>query len=326
MKEIIITKDESGQRIDRYLRKIFKNASLSFIYKQIRKKNIVVNDSKVNEKYILNDGDSLKLYFSDETIEKFKSDEKEVKKGLDLDIIYEDDNILIINKPAGVLTHSASSNEKYYEDNIVDSMIAYLVNKGEFRFKKGQSFTPSVANRLDRNTSGLLIGAKNYTAIKEINKAQRLDNIEKYYYTIVKGYIKNGAHEEAELSKLENKKNQVRINTSNENSKKIITEYKPIISGKNYSLLEINLITGRTHQIRSHLSYLNMPIIGDRKYGDNKINKYFREKYKINNQVLHCYKLVFKNLNGELSYLNNRIFETDIPYNMKKIIDGEINE
>lgn len=324
MKEIIISKDEMGQRLDRYIRKYLGNASLSFIYKQIRKKNIVVNDKKTTEKYILEENDNIKIYFSDETIEKLKKEEKKIKSKVKLDIVYEDDNILVMNKPAGLLSHSTK--DDYREENLVSAMTAYLINKGDYKVTRNSTFTPSIANRLDRNTSGLVIGAKNYMAIKELNKAQRKDGFKKFYKTVVLGKVKGEKVEKASYEKLENKTNQVKISKENSDNKEVVTGYKSLLSGEKYSLLEIDLITGRTHQIRAHLSYLKMPIIGDRKYGNSRINKYFKDKYKLENQLLHCYRLIFLNLKGDLYYLNGTEIVIDDSDILKNIIIGEIDE
>jgi 23S rRNA pseudouridine955/2504/2580 synthase len=324
VKEIIITNNEAEQRIDRFLRKYLAKASLSFIYKQIRKKNIVVNDSKVDERYILKLGDNIKLYFSDETIEKLKSDPRKILSHSKLDIIYEDENIILINKPAGVLSHSAKGN--YKEDNIVDSMLSYLIKKGDFVPRLSKTFTPSIANRLDRNTSGILIGGKNYETIQELNTAQRSSSIKKYYYTLVSGKIEGSSTEYATINKVNNHENLVRVSKEeNSYTKDIITAYKSIITSDKYSLLEIDLITGRTHQIRAHLSFLKMPVIGDRKYGLRQANDYFKKKYNLNNQLLHCYKIVFDDLGRHLEYLNKQTFIANNPVILDKIIEGEFH-
>lgn len=324
MKEIIITSNEAEQRIDRFLRKYLGKSTLSFIYKQIRKKNIVVNDNKVDEKYILKLGDKVKLYFSDETIENLKSDPRKIQSNRKMNIIYEDDNIILINKPAGILSHSAKGN--YKEDNIVDAMLNYLIKKGDFIPRLSKTFTPSIANRLDRNTSGILIGAKNYETIQELNKAQRSSSIKKYYYTLVFGKIEGSSTEYASIKKVGDHENLVKV-SKNENSdvKNIVTAYKSVIAGEKYSLLEIDLITGRTHQIRAHLNFLQMPVIGDRKYGLKKANDYFKKKYGLNNQLLHCYKIVFNGLEGHLDYLNEKVFIANNPAILDKIIGGEFN-
>lgn len=324
MKELIIDENESDQRLDRYIRKYLNKANLGFIYKQIRKKNIVVNDKKVSEKYMLKNGDVVKIYFSDETIDKFREVEKPKISNVKLNIIYEDDNIIIMDKPSGLLSHSA--NGDYREENLVDGMISYLIEKGDYIPRKNPTFTPSIANRLDRNTSGIVIGAKNYNTIQELNEAQRKGFIKKYYYTVVKGNIHGEIIEYANIEKVEDKENLVSVTEESADDKKsIVTGYKSIIPGEKYSLLEIDLITGRTHQIRAHLSYLNMPIVGDRKYGDKRVNDFFKKKYGLKNQLLHCHKVMLEGLAGDLEYLNEREFKIENPEILDRIIKGEIN-
>ncbi len=315
LKEILINKNESDQRLDRFLKKYLSKAPQSFIYKMIRKKNIKVNGKRANPETTIYEGDKIQLFLSDETIEKFM-EEKEIKSSLIPKIIYQDENIILINKPVGVLSHSTG--EKF-EENIVDSMINYLIQKGEYIPRIERTFTPSICNRLDRNTSGIIIGAKNYEALKAINEAIRKGEIARIYKTIVKGRINKEFKAEAYLLKDEDK-NKVKVKGGDfEGSKKITTNFKPIISKNGYTLLEVNLITGRTHQIRAHLSSLGYPIIGDRKYGNEGTNKIFREKYGLNNQWLHAYKIEFNGLGAGLKYLNGKVFTSDM-----EGISGEI--
>ncbi|MDR7870812.1 MAG: RluA family pseudouridine synthase [Tissierellaceae bacterium] len=307
MKEIIIHKNENEQRLDRFLQKYLEKAPRSFIFKMIRKKNVKVNDKKASPETIIYEGDSVKLYLSDETIEKFVVEKKQVKSKLMPSIVYEDDNILLINKDVGILSHGAGGP---FEENIVDSMINYLIEKGDYVPRIEKTFTPSICNRLDRNTSGLIIGAKNYDSLKEVNEAIKNTHIRKFYKTIVKGKVEKEIKAEAYLSKDEDK-NMVEVRDEDvDGSKKIITNIKPLKYSNGYTLLEIELITGRTHQIRGHLSSLGYPIIGDRKYGDKSINNRFREEYGLDNQWLHGYKVEFYGLNDNLTYLNGKSFES----------------
>ena len=324
MKEIIIGKDNAGQRVDRYLKKYLDQATLSFIYKMIRKKNITVNGKKISEEYMLEDGDVLKLFLSDETIAKFQKSEEKRRTKTKLIIVYEDDNLVVINKPVGLLSHSTGRGE--FEKNVVDSLIEYLIDKKEYIPRLNPTFTPSISNRLDRNTSGVVIGAKNYNALKMINKAMRERNISKYYYTIVSGVVKGEKNERALLSKIESRRNIVSINTGDDKEKEIQTIFKDISGNSRYTLLEIDLVTGRTHQIRAHLAHLRLPVIGDRKYGDKVVNNYFRQKYNLEDQLLHCGKIVLNGMDGELSYLNDMVLTADMPKIMEDIIEGEIDD
>lgn len=305
LRELIIGKNEAEQRLDRFLKKYFSQAPQSFIYKMLRKKNIKLNGKKANPDTMITEGDIIQLYLADETIEKFKGKDEIINSPLIPNIIYEDDNIILINKPVGILSHSAN---KDYGNNIVDSMIHYLHVKGEYNPRIEKTFTPSICNRLDRNTSGIIIGAKNYEALRMINEGIKKEEIHRYYKTIVKGVVNKEIILEGYLVKDE-ELNKVKVLKDNiEGSKKIITRIVPIANSKEYSLLEIQLITGRTHQIRAHLSSIGHPVIGDVKYGDRKTNRYFREKYGLESQFLHSYKVVFHGLDESLNYLNNRQF------------------
>lgn len=272
----------------------------------IRKKNIKVNDKKASPETMIYEGDKVQLYLSDETIEKFLAENKPIRSKLIPSIVYEDDNIILINKEVGILSHGAGGP---FEENTVDSMINYLIEKGDYVPRIEKTFTPAICNRLDRNTSGIIIGAKTYESLKEINDAIKNTHIRKLYKTIVKGKIEKEMKEEAYLSKDEDR-NIVEVSDMDmDDSKKIITNIKPLKYLNGYTLLEIELITGRTHQIRGHLASLGYPIIGDRKYGSKSINSEFREKYGLDNQWLHGYKVEFHGLKDDLEYLNGKSFE-----------------
>ena len=316
MKQIKIDLNEDEQRIDRFLKKYFANASKSFIYKMLRKKRIKLNGKRSNPEDMIYEGDEIQLYLSDETIEKFITPEKEIKKSNNLDIIYEDKNIAMINKPKGILSHSSSSED---EINIADEFVSYLYNNGEYVPQVGSTFAPSICNRLDRNTSGIIIGAKNYNALKAVNYSLKNRTISKYYECIVKGDVKSDQKLEGFLVKNQDN-NKVSISKDElEDSKAIETEIKVLKRNGEYSLLEINLITGRTHQIRAHLSSIGNPIIGDTKYGDPKTNEFFKKRYKLKSQYLHAYKVVFNKVGSELEYLNDKQFISEVSEEMKEI-------
>jgi len=309
LKEIIIDKNESEQRLDRFLKKYLGEAPQAFVFKMIRKKNIKVNGAKANPETTIYEGDTIQLYLSDETIDKFITKKTEIRSKLIPNIIYEDSNIILINKPVGILSHGAS---KEFEENIVDSMISYLIQKGDFIPRIEKTFTPSICNRLDRNTSGIIIGAKNYQSLKAINEAIKNSYIRRFYKTIVKGIVKKEFTAEGYLSKDE-ERNRVEVYEDDfDGSKKVVTNIKPLKNDNEYSLLEIELITGRTHQIRGHLFSLGYPVIGDRKYGNRETNNSFNEKYGLDNQWLHGYKVEFNGLNEEFEYLNGKAFTSEI--------------
>jgi len=314
--EITIDKNESDQRLDRFLKKYLANAPQSFIYKMIRKKRIKINNKKANPESLIMEGDAIQLYISDETLEKFIQEKKEIVSSALKGIIYEDENIILINKPKGVLSHPA---EKDYEYNIVDSMVSYLHQKGEYNPRVEKTFVPSICNRLDRNTSGIIIGAKNYATLKEINEAIRRGDIKKYYKCIVKGKVEKDILLKGYIVKDE-RKNRVKVYKNDVESSKAITTYVKVLKSKDKcSLLEIDLITGRTHQIRAHLSSIGHPVIGDTKYGDKSINDFFRKKYDLKSQYLHAYKIVFNGLDSPLNYLNGREFVANIGTSLERI-------
>lgn len=305
MKELIIDKNESEQRLDRFLKKYLKEAPNSFIYKMIRKKNIKLNGKRAQIDTILAKGDTVQLYLSDETIEKFRGEDEIIKSTFKPKIVYEDNNIILMNKPVGILSHSEKKNSY---DNMVDSMINYLYLKGEYNPKLEKTFVPAICNRLDRNTSGIIIGAKNSQTLRLINEALRNNYIDRYYKTIAIGQIKEEKIIEGYLTK-DGELNKVEVSKKeDEDSKEISTRIKPLITKSEYSLLEIQLLTGRTHQIRAHLAYIGHPIIGDFKYGNRQINEYFKKEFGLKNQILHGYKVIFNGLDKPLNYLNQREF------------------
>lgn len=318
MKEIVITQNEAGQRLDKFLRKYLKTMSLGNIYKAIRKKDIKVNNLKSSEKYILNEGDILTFYFDTGEEEKAKEDKKILDKIInieyDFDIEYEDDSILVARKAKGVLTHPDEGNEI----TLTCQVVAYLFDKGVYDPKKEKTFSPSPCNRLDKNTEGLVIFAKTYDALRGINEAIRNGNIKKYYMTLTVGKPKEGRHK-GYLQK-DRRANKVRVfNHEVKNSKEIITDISIIDTIGQYSQVEVDLITGKSHQIRAHLAHLCAPIVGDTKYGDKKINSFFMNKYGIESQMLVAYKLVFKNCTEGIKHLEGKTISMNLPSYFKKI-------
>jgi len=311
--KIEIGANEAGQRLDKFLRKLLKDVPLSAIFKALRKGDVRVNGKKEKEKYSLQEGDIVEIKYI-----QSKKEEKQNFINVDsssLMITYEDENILIVEKWPGVLVHPDKSNG---EPSLTDYVLSYLNAKGDYLPEKEVTFTPAPCNRLDRNTSGIVIFGKNFEALRMLNEAIREDEIEKYYYTIVKGKIKDGLYkayikknEEANISKI--------YEESIPNSKEISMKVKTIKTNGAYSFLEINLITGRSHQIRAHLAYLGNPLIGDSKYGDKRINSFFESKFGLNYQYLYAYKLIFRGVSGKLSYLKNKTIAESLPPMFKKI-------
>ena len=297
MRKIIINKNDEGRRLDRFLKIYFEKAPLSFIYKNLRKKNIKVNGKKAKPEDILRDGDEIKLFLAEETIEKFKKDIRKSKNSKLPDILYEDDNIILVKKPINMLTHNDS---KGYQDNALDRMVDYLIAKEDYNPRLEKSFRPAFVNRLDRNTSGILIGAKNLKSLQDLNKAIKNREIKKLYVTLVAGEVKKDFDVDINLKKTGN---NVMKKASRDEGKRALTKFRVLKSNKDYSLLSVNLITGRTHQIRASLKEEGLALVGDRKYGDPRTNKVFRER-GLDSQFLHNYAIVFesddfKNLKGK---------------------------
>lgn len=297
MRKIIINKNDEGRRLDRFLKIYFEKAPLSFIYKNLRKKNIKVNGKKAKPEDILSDGDEIKLFLAEDTIEKFKKDIRKSKNSKLPDILYEDDEIILVKKPINMLTHNDS---KGYQDNALDRMVDYLIAKGDYNPRLEKSFRPAFVNRLDRNTSGILIGAKNLKSLQDLNKAIKNREIKKLYVTLVAGEVTKDFDVDINLKKTGN---NVMKKTSRDEGKRALTKFRVLKSNKDYSLLSVNLITGRTHQIRASLKEEGLAIVGDRKYGDPRTNKAFRER-GLDSQFLHNYAIVFesddfKNLRGK---------------------------
>ncbi|MFV0503658.1 MAG: RluA family pseudouridine synthase [Lachnospirales bacterium] len=285
MKEIIISPTEE-QRIDKFLLKYLNKSSKSFIYKMIRKKNIKVNNKKVEVNYILKTNDLLTLYLSDETISKFQ--EKIIyKKQNPLNIVYEDNNMLILNKPVGLLCHG----DKNENDNILINQILYYFQEQKIIFENG--FVPGLCNRLDRNTSGLVVCGKTLKSTQELNRKFHDKEIEKYYLTILDGELENKKELLGYHVKDNNKVSIFDIEV--ENSKKVHSIVTPLKNNSKNTYCEVQLITGKSHQIRVHMQNIGAPIIGDKKYGRESTNKFFSKKYNLDHQLLHCYKIIIDN-------------------------------
>ncbi len=287
--------NENGLRLLRFCEKVCPTMPKGMLHKAFRNKRIKINGKKQDENYRLVTGDLIELYINDEFfIEKAENKTVDFSK---LNILYEDENILLVIKPFGLLCHSDNKNE----DNLIDIILSYLKNKGEFLPDKEHSFTPALCNRIDQGTEGIVIAAKNYVALADMNTVIRQDLLLKKYLCIVEKSIQNGKY----TAFLKRDKTAKKVTVSKvclADSKEIITEFKTISKNNGFSLVECNLITGRTHQIRAHLSFLGSPIIGDRKYG-----KAFKN---IDSQMLCAYKLIFKQIpdNLSVSYLSGKEF------------------
>ena len=314
MQQIIIEKNQSGQRFDKFLFKYFKDATFGFIYKMLRKKNITLNNKKSDGKEKLKENDIVKIFMADETIEKFRGlFQIKLPEPINLDIVYEDENVIFINKKTGMLSQKSKENDV----SLNEYVISYLVNEGKLSIEDLKTFKPSVCNRLDRNTSGLIVAGKSLQGLQDMSKMFKERMLHKYYLAVVVGTINEPMKITGYLKK-NNKTNKVTI-TNKTDGEYIETYYEPVKVLDDVTLLKVQLITGKTHQIRAHLSSINHPIIGDYKYGKKEINDIYKKKYGIENQMLHSYQLTFETINGELGNLSNKTFIAKPPKEFAEI-------
>lgn len=293
MKTVTVKPNESGQRLDKLLSKILKNAGTSFIYKMLRKKNITLNGKKCEGNEKVNENDQITFFFSDETFLKFTTGEDTGKteasrpEGIaktltPQEIVYEDEDIIVVNKPQGELSQKAVESDLSVNERI----LSYLNAKG---IGVNEAFKPGVCNRLDRNTSGLIVAGKSLRGTQEFARILRSHDLRKFYLTVVRGRLDKKLRSVVYLSKDE-QANKVDISqTPKEGYDKIETEIFPLIAGDKYSLAAIRLITGKTHQIRAHLAHLGHCVVGDTKYGGKHLPD------EPSHQLLHAFLLCFPN-------------------------------
>ena len=292
MQEILITKNEEGYKLKKLCKNYLSEAPDSFIYKMLRKKNIKLNGKKADGSEILKKGDIVNFYLSDETIQSFqKSGVTNIREKVSSvraeDIIYEDEDIIIVNKPSGILSQKSKADDI----SINEMILQYLLDNGKINNESLMTFKPSVCNRLDRNTSGLILAGKTPAGSKYLSQIIKNRSIRKYYQAVVKGQAKLKGIYKAHLKKDENN-NQVDIS---DKGFIIETGFEVLEYNKELDItyLRVELITGKSHQIRAHLAYLGYPIIGDTKYGNKNTNEYFRKNYKIKSQMLTAYEVIF---------------------------------
>ena len=308
MKVLTIKDNDAGQRLDRFVGKAVPLLPESLLQKYIRLKRIKVNGKGAKRDTRLVKGDIIQLYINDEFFEKPREENSYLKVGTPkIHIVYEDENILLVDKKPGVLCHSAGV---WDYNTLIANIQAYMAQKGEWRPKEENSFAPALCNRIDRNTGGIVIAAKNAEALRILNDKIRDREIEKYYLCAVQGKPKPASGRLENFLFKDAEKNQVYVKSRPEpGAKTAVTEYRLLCSQGALSLVECRLLTGRTHQIRAQMSHAGWPLLGDGKYGSERFNKNFGEK----GQALYSYKLefAFPTDAGILNYLKGRCFSVD---------------
>lgn len=331
MQQFKIEPNQAGQRFDKFLHKYLPNAGTSFLYKMLRKKNITLNSKKAEGNEILQVGDEIRFFFADETFENFSGRKlsEETEKSINtseyfnaynmlikeqISILYEDKDVLILNKPAGLLSQKATPKDI----SLNEWMIGYLLHTGKISSKELNLFKPSVCNRLDRNTSGIVLCGISLKGSQALSEQIRDRSVKKFYRTICKGILTDKVTLKGSIYKDE-KTNTVIIS---EVGNDIQTAYAPIKALKqNTTYVEVELITGKTHQIRAHLSHIGHPLIGDRKYGNNAFNRQAQKHYDLKHQLLHAYRVEFPNLSDTLPALSEKVIIAPLPEKFTQILE-----
>ena len=315
MKEFVISESNEGRRLDKFVMNILKNAGSSFVYKMLRKKNIVLNGARAGGAELIKKGDVVRLYLSDETFDKFSKigAEEADLSGRMPTIVYEDEDVLIVDKPAGMLTQRRAASDI----SLNEICLSYVRKTGSKSIADVDPFTPSVCNRLDRNTSGLVTFAKTYRGARCLSAAFRDHSLGKYYRCIAIGNVRDS---EISGSIIKDPKTNTVIVSDDEGEESDIRTIIRRISGNGrLTYCEIKLISGKTHQIRAHLAHIGHPILGDPKYGDRTVNEEYRKKYGIRSQMLVCCRLTVPD-DFPLISLAGKTFETKIPSVFDKVM------
>ncbi len=318
---LTIQKNDAGQRIDKFLTKTFRRLPVSMMYKYIRQKDIKINGKRCTVSSRLQEGDQVALYVKDEFLIREAPAYDFLRASTQLDIVYEDDHLLLLNKKAGVLVHP---DEHEYNDTLLFRVQRYLYEKGDYDPEKENSFTPALVNRIDRNTSGIVIAAKTAAALRILNQKLKDREIQKYYLCIVHGCLPEPQATLKGYLYKDETHNRVTISDKpSPGARTILTAYRVVEQKNNLSLLEVHLLTGRTHQIRAHLASIGHPLLGDGKYGSNALNK----GTGFHKQALCSYKLAFAFTSPaeDLEYLNGKEFTLPHVWFAEEFLAGRIH-
>ncbi|MCI5947664.1 MAG: RluA family pseudouridine synthase [Oscillospiraceae bacterium] len=321
MREFVIGENDANQRLDKYISKAFPLIPKSLMYKYIRSKRIKVNSKKCDIGFKLQKGDVVSLYINDEFFAPKVPKYDFMGAGKNLSVVYEDENILLADKPVGLLSHPDADE---YNDTAITRIKRYLYEKHEYCPENEMSFAPALVNRIDRNTAGIIIAAKNAEALRILNEKLKNRELHKLYLCVVIGKLQKESGVLKDSLQKNEKQNKVYVSKgASVNAKSISTKYRVLGYKNGLSLIEVELLTGRTHQIRAHFAFYGHPLLGDGKYGTNAENKRFGGYKK---QFLYSYKLIFdfKTDAGILNYLNKKEFEVENVWFKDAFFNGEI--
>ena len=318
MKEFEIRSNEAGQRFDKYLGKLMKKAPKSFLFKMLRKKNITLNGHKAEGKEILSEGDRVRLFLSDETIASFSEERSGSRPWKKLEVVYEDPDIILINKPAGMLTQPDDSGKPALSDYLIGS----LLSEGKISEEELRTFHPAPANRLDRNTSGIVLCGKSLSGLQFLSRLLHDRTLKKYYLCLVEGIIENKKYIKGYLHKDPVCNKVVVSQVQGPEDMPIETEYRPLAHGSGRTLLLVKLITGKTHQIRAHLAAEGFPVTGDRKYFRKESAALKTGCGGAGHQMLHAWYVTFPELEEKWEYLSGRTFQAELPQEFKIVLEN----